>query len=239
MVDITKHPYFSYNQQVEPLFLPIRNQANVQFLNFVRKYPNRERSCIILNKEHTVDWCASEFYRHSIFERPDTEEQSGFYMWDHVRHDNYSLSIREHNARRHNIAHGLTIIQKGEEHCDFFSFVTTPGNDQINNFYLNNKALLEDFVVSFYLEMAPTIEFLTQHKIYIPGNVSTTSIPMLSLSPRQLDCALLMTDGLTAKEIGKALALSHRTVEEYIDVLKLKFEAKNRLHLIAKLQKHI
>jgi DNA-binding CsgD family transcriptional regulator len=236
MVDITKYPYFSYNQQIEPLARPLTNQANVHFLNFIRKYHNRERICIVVNKAHTVDWCASEFYKHSVFETPDVEEKSAFYMWDHMPHTQQSLAIRSHNIRKHNIAHGLSVVKKYDGYCDNYVFATTPGNDQVHNFYLNQKEVFEKFVQAFDKEMKSTILELENHKIFIPENISSSSKPVSGLSSRQMDCALLMTEGHTAKEIGKALSLSHRTVEDYIEVLKHKFDAKNRLHLVKKLQ---
>lgn len=239
MVDITKYPYFSYNQQIEPLIKPIQNLANVQFLNFNRKFHNRERFCIVAHKEHTIDWCAAEFYKHSVFETSDVEEKSAYYMWDHMPHTAQSLAIRTHNIRNHNIAHGLSIVKKYDGYCDNYVFATTPGNDQVHNFYLNNKDLLEDFVQSFDKEMASTIVWLERHKIFIPENIAGSSNPVSGLSSRQMDCALLMTEGYSAKEIGKTLSLSYRTVEDYIDVLKHKFGAKNRLHLIKLLQTHL
>ncbi len=239
MVDITKYPYFSYNQEIEPLFLPIKNQADVQFLNFLRKFPNDERFAIVVHQEHMVDWHASEFYKHSAFEKSHFEEKSACYLWDHVQHTPYSLAIGEHNLRHHSLAHGFTIVKKYNGYCDFFNFSSSPQNNQINNFYVNNTQLFEDFIRDFYVKMGPTIENLYHYKILFPTSIANATNTTLSLSPRQLDCALLMTEGYTAKEIGRALSLSSRTVEEYIDNLKIKFKAKNRLHLVKRLQHYI
>lgn len=239
MVDIAKYPYYSYNQAVEPLFESIKSQANIQFLNFHRKYPNRERFCIVLHKEHSVDWHASEFYKHSPFEKKSIEDESAFHMWDHQSPNLSALQNREHIRRRHDIDHGLTIVLKNETYCDYFVFASNPGNDQINNFYLNKKELFEDFTHRFYTKMAPTIDELSHHRFIIPSNIVDCKNQVLTLSPRQQDCALLMASGLTAKEIAKNLALSPRTVEEYINVMKKKFDAKNRIHLMGMLQKNL
>lgn len=239
MVDVANYPYYSYNQAIDSLFEPIKNQANLQFLNFHRKYPNRERFAIVLHKEHTVDWHASEFYKHSPFERKSIEDASAFHMWDHQSYNSNALQNRDHIRKRHNIDHGLTIVLKNEAYCDYFVFASNPGNDQINNFYLNKKELFENFMHEFYGKMASTIQELSHHRVFIPGNLDKGESPIVTLSPRQQDCALLMATGLTAKEIAKNLVLSPRTVEEYINVMKKKFEAKNRLHLIGMLQRHL
>lgn len=45
----------------------------------------------------------------------------------------------------------------------------------------------------------------------------------------------LLIEGQTTKEIGEALHLSPRTIEHRIDKLKSRFEAKNLVHLVARL----
>jgi DNA-binding CsgD family transcriptional regulator len=90
-----------------------------------------------------------------------------------------------------------------------------------------------------FCDRTPTLLELSKHKIFVPFNTSSDESQLITLSPRQQDCAILMAQELTAKEIAKALQLSHRTVEEHIDILKTKFEAKNRVHLLGLLQKYL
>lgn len=45
----------------------------------------------------------------------------------------------------------------------------------------------------------------------------------------------LLIEGQTTKEIGALLHLSPRTIEHRIDRLKTRFEARNVVHLVAKL----
>lgn len=237
MADITKYPYFSYNHIVDPLLEPISKNVDIQLVAFSRKYPNQERFMIALNKEHTFDYYSLEFYRYGLFEKDCQKYESGFHMWDHLPCDPHK--IYEYVRREHSLAHGLTVVQQYGAYCDMFLFATKPNNSQINNFYLNQKELFTRFISDFYDTLAPTLLELSHHKIFVPFNTGDDESPLITLSPRQQDCAILMAEGLTAKEIAKTLQLSPRTVEEYIDTLKEKFEAKNRLHLLGMLQKHL
>jgi len=59
--------------------------------------------------------------------------------------------------------------------------------------------------------------------------------PIVSLSPREREVAILTCRGLSAKEIGKELGLSYRTVETHRANLLVKFEARKLPELVAKL----
>lgn len=55
------------------------------------------------------------------------------------------------------------------------------------------------------------------------------------LTAREREVAAFLMDGLTSKEIGKALAISHRTVEIYRARLMRKYKASNTGDLVHKL----
>ena len=55
------------------------------------------------------------------------------------------------------------------------------------------------------------------------------------LTPREREVAASLLDGLTSKEIGKVLAISHRTVEIYRARLMRKFKASTTADLVHKL----
>ena len=55
------------------------------------------------------------------------------------------------------------------------------------------------------------------------------------LTPREREVAARLLDGLTSKEIGKTLVISHRTVEIYRARLMRKYKAKTTADLVHKL----
>ena len=55
---------------------------------------------------------------------------------------------------------------------------------------------------------------------------------------KEMLTARLLVRGKTAKEIGRILGLSHRTVEHRIERMKLKLQASNKSHLIEILLSH-
>nr|WP_106608478.1 helix-turn-helix transcriptional regulator [Shimia abyssi] len=59
--------------------------------------------------------------------------------------------------------------------------------------------------------------------------------PLVELTQREREVAILTCRGLTSKEIGLELGLSYRTVEEYRARLLRKFSARKLAELVAKL----
>ncbi len=59
--------------------------------------------------------------------------------------------------------------------------------------------------------------------------------PVLSLTPRERDVAILTARGLTSKEIGRELGLSYRTIEVYRARLLEKFGARKLPELVARI----
>lgn len=64
--------------------------------------------------------------------------------------------------------------------------------------------------------------------------VSNENNQITKLSERQLDCLFYLIKGMTFKQIGNELNLSPRTVEHYIEKIKIRLDCFSRSDLIAK-----
>ncbi len=156
-------------------------------------------------------------------------------MWDHLPCD--PNGIYKYARDHFNNAHGLTVVRQYHTHCDFFLFASSADNTLINNFYINHKEDILSCVYNFYIEMHQTLEELSSHRLWIPANKGT--LPQCSSSPflsrRQSECALLLLQGLTTKQIAQKINISPRMVEEHLMHLKQKLEAPNKTLLTLKL----
>jgi PAS domain S-box-containing protein len=66
-------------------------------------------------------------------------------------------------------------------------------------------------------------------------DLSASRVVKADLTPREREVAAYMLEGLTSKQIGKALAISHRTVEIYRARLMRKYRASTTADLVHKL----
>ncbi len=234
-MDISIYPYFSYREQIKSIFTPLSSQINVKIIDFERIYPNGERFYIVNDVELVICYFKKEFYKYGLFEKPINMLQSSFNMWDFLPEDPRGIYqyVRDHFDN----AHGLTIIKQHYTHCDFFLLATSKNNFLINNFYLNNKEVILHCIEDFYLKMHKPLEELKKHCFWVPANMASPKPypESIALSKRQSECAFLLLEGLTTKQIAQEISLSPRTVEEYITHLKGKLGVANKTLLTIKL----
>jgi DNA-binding CsgD family transcriptional regulator len=239
LVDFSQKPYFHYGDILNLLMNSIQSQADVRFHSLIRIFSNGERFLVSNNKEESVGYMENRLYRYGVYEKNRKTNHrnvsSCFRMWDYLLYS--PPEIFQYRSQKFNMAHGLTIIQQHGRYCDFFGFSTRPGNNQINNFYLDQKELFTKFVEDFYVEMRDKLTDLSNHTFRLPEGTQFVEHYLLTLSPRQQECAKLLAEGFNTKEIAQQLYLSPRTVETHIDILKDKFKARNRVQLMGMLNK--
>lgn len=250
--------YINKSADVAEICQPLRQHFDIT--SFVYQKNFNDGSDIRLTNqpawlEHFIN---QDYYKISGFEKSPEHYQSGHVIWAHLTHHQLILE----NARQFNIDHGMTLINKTEDGCEFVFFGTTPDNDHLVNFYLNNIYLLQRFLIYFKEKAAPILSQLSNQRIYIPNKYNDVvsheyGIPNLSddfkeqfirstkiskyllddttLSSRELDCVRLLMQGKTAKEIGKQLFISPRTVDTHLIHLKEKLKCRTKSQLMSKL----
>lgn len=77
---------------------------------------------------------------------------------------------------------------------------------------------------------ADILQLLIEHKNKLKNNIQLQSLPL-----RQRQCAELLLEGMSNKQIANNLHLSTRTIEDYIAILKTKFAVKTKLELVLKI----
>lgn len=229
MVDIKQYPFFSYGSQIERLMQPLKGQADLELLGYSRMYHNRQRFLICHHYDWATNFYDKELYRYGLYEKGPQDLPSRYDMWDHLPYA--PPEVFRESRIKFGLAHGLTIIKQHESYSDFFVFATKPSNSLINSFYLNQKELLETFIENFYEKLAPDLANLEKYRFSVPGDVGRNKPTILTLTKRQHECATLVLEGYNTKEVARILELSPRTVECYLDSLREKLGAKNRLHL--------
>ncbi|MGY6661033.1 MAG: helix-turn-helix domain-containing protein [Glycocaulis sp.] len=64
-------------------------------------------------------------------------------------------------------------------------------------------------------------------------NDVSESAPHAHLTRREMECLAQAANGLSAKEIAIRLDIAPRTVERHLDQVRIKLNARNRVHMVS------
>ncbi|MDQ5921829.1 MAG: hypothetical protein QG673_1888 [Pseudomonadota bacterium] len=144
-------------------------------------------------------------------------------------HDNAFIAINRHNFL-----------------VEYFIFYTSQNCKSPLNFYLNHIVQLTSFIQEFKQQSASLILEADKNKLIKPWRiVDKCKINKIQgyndskikpyITPRELQIIDCTIKGNTAKETAEKLGISFRTVETYMENMKLRFNCKRKSELVAKL----
>ena len=157
-----------------------------------------------------------------------------------------------------NLWNGLSLCKKNSSNMELFSFFGGRNcGESCLNFLINNTSTLEKFCMHFKKKLPVDLDNLDQVKLVYPktsllfdfsskNKISTNNIDKLfsedglqldykgkciKLSPREQECMNLIYQGKSAKIMAAHIGISPRTVEKYMESLKLKFNVTSKFTL--------
>lgn len=125
---------------------------------------------------------------------------------------------------------GVTLLKKAMNHK-----ITLP---ELAEAYLREKAASKAAEKKFYASLQSAREkfFQTTHVyqyVFEAGENMGTK-----LSNREIDCIYFLLHNKTAKETAREMNISHRTVEFYLEGIRIKLNCESKSDLILKLASH-
>lgn len=253
---VRMHPGIMFANQVVDICKPLE-KIDVDFFAHVRTIEDGSLSMLCNRPDIAIACAESQLYHNAKYTKHPRYYTSGFYLWNNdirTEHEEMHSQLLQTLG----ISNGMTIIRKEATHCDFFHFATSPANAHINHFYVNNLDTFSRFA-DFFLEKAYQLIMLSEKcRIHIlPENQDLANLigsedsqldglfsrnfleaniieESIKLSKRQKECLYWLLRGKTASEIAEVLQLSRRTIETYINHIKVKFHCNSKTELVVK-----
>lgn len=233
----------------------------IHYFHFIRSYKDHSRISLSNNRAFSEHYYKKQFYLQPAVEKKPIENKSAYYLWMSLKNKAVFQDLRS----LFDIDNGITIVRNFSGYSDYYYFGSSPDNIEINNFYLEKTQLLQRFIAYFLDSASELINRCKKNRIIIPVQglitlkktcapkeidiiqtfIGNTPIKKYSLcdgvkenvfSARQMDCIFGILDGKTAKDISQEHNLSVRTVENYINTLKIKLDCDKKNELIKKLK---
>lgn len=249
---------------IQELTKTLSKYTPISYFAHTRTYKAGYASVLTCEPEILIEACNTQVYKKARYAKLPGIVPNGNYLWIS---DTEKLSNDEKISReffyKHDIGNGLTIVRNSKDICDFYTFAGHLDEADLNNFYINNIALLDKFISYYHIQCNRLLRLLDSKTrrdglVLLKGDdedesqypskygseemskvlhrvLSSTDFCNMPFTKRQIDVAKHLITGKTNKEIGEQLGLSARTVENYISAMRLRLGTNNKFELIVNL----
>ncbi len=256
---IKEHTMYKYANDVKQICEHLFANTPINYFCLNRAYKTGEYAGLISDIKFAEAYLKKDYHEVGI-EHQIISQITGNYPWNMTTfkptHNKARLIYEILIQFRH--GSGIFLI---EEHAEYKEtcIITTPHPVDSNDPYLiENIALLKNFILHFKEKIQANKnlrkafhtrykrDILTKKFINIPDK-SEIKFPIkkyyiggsfrdIAFSKREAECLKHLFHGKTCKQIAQALQLSPRTVETYLDKIKLKSSCNNLQELCKKLE---
>ncbi len=143
-------------------------------------------------------------------------------------------------AREFNIANGMTFVERHANYYYMFAFATPTTHAGAIDNYFNSLNAMHDFLQKFQQQQKRLIQDIDQHRFRVPKARQDSHLDKMLLNEKayhltaqETACIRGLAKGQTYKEIARALGISPRTVETYLQRVRLRYHLQHKQELIA------
>lgn len=253
-----KHNY-SAQELINSLCQPVFDNFPIKNFWYIRLYP--DSSFIQLSNDISWQQCCWEnnyFDTYQAFCKINSFGNDLAHKEDFIINtEEMAPGLMDNASKHYNIFNNYNFITKQNDHLEILGFATNNNISFPTTFFAKNGSYLKLFG-RFFREKAqhiiassPLVSFKQKTKDHYQMcnnrsaterflkaiNYSRYSFVLndknIELSKREYETLLHYTQGKTAKEIGKDLTLSPRTIESYINNIKNKAGENNKAKIIS------
>lgn len=242
------HLFFNSSSEINTLIQPLVKHFGLDSFVYQKNFDDGSEIRLSNQPKWMEFFYTNELYKSSIFEPLAGEFKRQFFLWTNLQQHKIVLDY----AAQHGIRHGITMIDRVDDGYEFFFFGSTLIDGTMVNKYIPHLDMLEKFTIYFKEKASDLIKRAFEERLIIAnkdlatqGGIIVESIDRtaflqdimpLKLTLRELECAKLLFKGYTAKMIANELNISFRTVEDYINKLKIKSGTTHKNELITFLE---
>lgn len=240
----SNHYFLTVGPDVNEIIKPL-NFLGITYFSYMKSDQNGGRIYLYNNTEVLDSYLKKNYYINGNKECDPLNYKEQVYLWSTLPNQ-YEY---DENVRARGIDHGISIFKPNNTSLEVFAFATKANNHNILNTYITQIEYLQKFTNYFREKATSLIKLAEINKIILPFNnkfnfPSNENIPheyaftkqkINTLSNRQHECCELIMKGYTTKEIAANMGLSARTVEYYLNNVKVKLGCKNKTELLVKL----
>jgi DNA-binding CsgD family transcriptional regulator len=258
-LELKNHFSLSSSQEVNNISQDVLSTIGITYFNYIKIYDDGSRELLTNNAPWIDHFYHNALYKSVGVIDIEYLLPKGYFLWSELKNDDAAYT---QGRDFFNIDNGLSFVSKRDGATILYIFASSRDNNSINNFYVRNIDLFQRFILYFHDKGSSLLNQAAKSKIYLPEkqivkdrefkkiilsenmrrtffektNIERFFIPNcdndLYLTKREAECASYMLDGATAKQIGKVLGISYRTVESHFNQMKEKLQCSSKEQLV-------
>jgi DNA-binding CsgD family transcriptional regulator len=238
---------------------PLRQYLDVEYFWYSHTTADGGYFSIGSNPSMHEYYHAEKCYHHSPFHHNPQLIQPGFYSYRSIPDPKFQAALDGcANAKDINLGMGL-VMKQGKDLMRFGYAGTRAKGPEFADRIVNNLPLLKKFNNHFLSEIKELLKTVRDNVVDLPSELGScynkppkglhqaatcydkalflNDLGLLNaqrvalLTPRELECLKYMHEGYSAREIAETLGLKTRTIEFYLENIKLKTDCDTRSEL--------
>ncbi|MBL7479211.1 helix-turn-helix transcriptional regulator [Legionella bononiensis] len=230
------HPTLALKAKINELCADFLKRNGLNYFQFLRCYDNGSIG-LLTNNTGLIEQFQHVDNEPVVFSSFANEHQSAssfWFLWDEELPEMPVQFARE----QLNIRNGITLVRRSKNYYDMIAVASPVDPEHAGAFYLNKLKPIEHFIIDFETANKELIEIMNKNPIALPEPYRDINYQSLCLSQgtlsvmgktgpshitvQELACLRLLIQGKSHKQIGRLLELSPRTVETYLQRVKLR-----------------
>ncbi len=222
-------------------FCYLKIMKDNSFLDLTNNFTDFTEKYFLTIEKPSLDFCN--------YIKKCSTEKSSYLIWFVKKDSKDKLSIL---MDEYNIYNGFSIFSLSQDGTDIFSFSFNKSAGNKSDFFIKNTALLDSFTSYFKKKSYHLVSGLNKKDMPLftepfeiqsqePKNYNKYLVfaknnnRVIALSKQEYNCIKLLEQARSYKEIGKAMQISSRTVESYLESVKNKTGCICKSDMIANL----
>jgi DNA-binding CsgD family transcriptional regulator len=256
-INLKKNIAIASSSEIKQICSPLEKYFNITYFNYVKLFKDGSRFVLTNNADFTESYYQDKrlYQTTAVLNMEQAKTSSVHWFCEFRDQPSYVVARNEFD-----IDNGFTIIQPSlaDSTTELFYFATKRENyghiylyttclDAFYRFILYFKEKAKNLTKQankekFFINIPRVSSTLNNSSVDLQKFYAETSVNKLHMdldgneivmSKREVDCIYLAMKNKTAKEIGRILSISPRTVETYLSNLKLKSNRQTKKELVS------
>lgn len=168
-IDLKSHPSVIYQDKLKDICESLM-EYKIHYFSHVRTFRDGTATVLTNHPEILSKGCECQLYHNSRYSKEPQFYSSGYYLWEFDQRTELEAKHLEF-LKKNGVGNGFTIIHNDGQVCNFYHFASKPEVTEVNEFFINNIDMFEQFIHYYNVEAETIIRLADLARVYVAPDV--------------------------------------------------------------------